>query len=145
MLDIESYLLGKKAGGGGGNPNSIQTITGNFNNPFGSIDKARLAEAIVLHNASAKIFFDTSALGVPGIYSQWLSADGDYNFYLNGAEIYAELSNSQAYSVVWTESSGYSLVLANMLMGGVITETINYADYIPTTLEIYWHPMPSGS
>ena len=143
MLDIESYLLGKKAGGGGGgNPNSIQTITGNLNNPFGSIDKAELAHAIATYNASAEITFDTSALGVQALFHQWLNVD-DNNFQLNGAVIYAELSASQAYSAIWTESTGYSLNLANMMMGGVITEIINYADYIPTTLTIYWHPMPT--
>lgn len=45
-LDPVSYKLGQAAGGGGGNPNYVETITGTLANPFGSMTSGELKTLI---------------------------------------------------------------------------------------------------
>ena len=61
-MDMMSFALGAaSAQGGGGNPNSVETITGTLNNPFGSAQKA-LDTFYALVDRSCSCYLESSGI-----------------------------------------------------------------------------------
>lgn len=119
------------------NPNSVQTVTGTLENPWGDIDYAELRDAMYAHNASAYLDINASALGF-GVISSRPSATEEY-IYTNGATLTGTVQNSTAFSVAWN-SEGFND--GRMLAGGNIVDLSSYKDALTTTLTVIWHPLP---
>ena len=120
------------------NPNYTQTITGTAAAPFGDVDFDTLALALKDGNASATMVCDASALG-EGNITGFLHSTGN-SITMDGANITSVAS--EAYMAQWI----YATTLSNFYTekDGVIADVKEYASAIPTTLTIYWHPMPGG-
>ena len=65
-FDTLSYLLGKNSGsGGGGNPNSVQVVSGTMESPLpNDIDQQAFYDGIKNGNVHATILYDLSSLGL---------------------------------------------------------------------------------
>ena len=130
----EMYLAEIAANGGGGsggNPNSVQTITGTAANPWGDVDYAELAEAISNNNASATIGYE---LGDTILYPRPMVA--------NSSSLWASMLNSGA-DGGWTafyNSSG-AITSLKALVSGSPVDYISYAPFVTSTLTIIWHPL----
>jgi len=120
-------------------PNSVQTISGKANAPFGSVDLSKLASAIANGDASADYIIDASIISAGSITGR-LGATSEA-FVANGATITS--NTATAYATGWNLSG--VLQYDYLLNGGSIVDISAYAGSMPTTLTIYWHPMPSSS
>jgi hypothetical protein len=148
---VEQFSL-MDGGGGGGNPNTVQTITGTLAEPFGDFDKGEeLHTAIGNGNASAKIVLDISALQM-GLNTLWgwlyQGADNEhyYSFYTSEASFGTEgLTFGFFASIFFPLDSGeYTPQLLGQV-GADYLDLTEYASIIPTTLTIIWHPLPDQS
>lgn len=143
-LEIESYLLGKKAGGGGGgNPNTTETYTGTVADVLVNIPDEKLeimADTLELDsvNASAFIRIDANALGM-GSFTQRFFAYGVI-FQTNGAGIGTD--SSLANDISWRADG--SLIFAYIEQDGTITDLSPYASMVEATITYCYHPMPSA-
>lgn len=120
---------------------STEQIKGTVSNPFG--DGAlfhKLLDGLSSGNASAEIIADASALGQGTIRGQL----GAYNEYIRieGCSLGSSIANSEAYEVGYNE---HGLVDYSMLMNGEVVDLMEYADQIPTILNITWHPVPANN
>ena len=130
---------------GGGNPNSVQVITGTLDNPFGDVNLTELENAINNSSASFIMELDLSILAISTpaplasspiqLVSPYIVAS-QFRIDDNG-----ELTN--AIYASWN-SSNRELHSAWANYGGAINDMCDYASQIPTTLTIYWHPMPEA-
>lgn len=157
VVDI-LYAKNKFGGSGGGNPNRVQVIEADFSLPTGSIDGASvnpdvLAAALASNNAHAILNVDASVLGFGVLSFPLISLDD--HFTVASAEVAAD--SALGLNAIWDYTTSnaqhdWSLVQAYMLSlpgGSYPTATIDditeYAAMFPTTLTIYWHPMPSNT
>lgn len=122
----------------GGNPNSVQTVTGTLANPWGNIDYAELRDALYAYNASAILDIDASALHVGHIISR--PGASQTNIYTNGADVGNTVQASSAYEIAWTSDGEYAF--ASMIANDAIVSLDNYKNSLTTTLTIIWHPLP---
>ena len=147
-------LLFAKAGGGG-NPNRVDVIQGTLANPFGSMtpdEVASLQADLRFGGASAILEVDGTPIGA-ALFSAAIFAYGA------GEEIGAFLSfveptDVSCFAANWTIIFGdsgaesYSLDDAAYISGTSEELTYSplnaYASSLPTTLTIYWHPMPDS-
>ena len=128
--------------GSGGNPNSVQVITGTLANPFGDVDLEELETAFDNGGASMTIIVDATVIGqgvFPRAVMNWTS---EYSFTLSSVRGYTTELVSAAL-VIWDSDTG-NVSVATMYSGATGTDILSYAASIPTTLTIYWHPMPEG-
>ena len=133
------------AEGGGGNPNSVQVITGTLDAPWGDVDLTELASAVYSSNASFVMELDLSILGITTpveIASSPVQLTSNLAASLFRVNDSGELAN--AIYVSWVLTAGNELHSAWANYGGAITRMTDYASQIPTTLTIYWHPMPEA-
>lgn len=125
---------------GGGNPNSVQVITGTLANPFGDVNLAELITAFNTGGASIFIAIDATVIGqgvFPDAPMNWTS---DYGLSITGVTgNTSELL--RAALINWSSIDG-TLTYAVMYTGASGTDIESYASQMPTTLTIYWHPMP---
>lgn len=130
---------------GGGNPNSVQVITGTLANPWGEEYSRAPFEAMILGNANAMITIDLSELGAFEITAPvYLFGTGqDAVIVSSGAVMGAGASVANAYTINWNVVSG-ALIYAGINTDGEGTDIASIASQIPTTLTIYWHPMPEA-
>lgn len=133
--------------------NRVETIQGTLNNIFGQLDvdaQEALWESINVNNANAMLSVDASILGegvlvipvIPVMYGD------DYAFLvssMSGGE-----SVATGLSVLWAGTSIAGVLLTNAIRAdinngvGTITNLEEYSTLLPTTLTIYWHPMPQN-
>lgn len=144
----EAFCMAKvSSGGGGGNPNSIQTYTGTAAN----LCEMTFAEYEALNNAvnntngaHFEITLDVSALAGSTliIKASSISTREAYGMKF----MYADLFNQLCANGDIGFGSGELRVDALIsYVLGEINDMTEYVEYIPTTLTIYWHPMPSES
>ncbi len=139
-----------EGGGGGGNPNRVQIIEGTLANPWGDVG-SELCEAIIDNNANAWLLVDASALGYGEITYPILADTGTLRACVTAigacgcndseAEWYETdtvgvYRLSFAYNVIADPESDPQVVVLNLE---------EYAEYLPTTLTIIWHPLPDQS
>lgn len=150
-MNINDFILaGKLAGssGSGGNPNSVQVITGTANNVLPNWNNSEwnaLTVAVANHNATVIVELDLSAVGANPYSANFLSETTGImfetyaGFDLNGNP---SINEANTAAIVW----GSDLVtFASIIFydGNTFTElATDYYSVIPTTLTIYWHPMP---
>lgn len=124
----------------GGNPNSVQVIEESLANPFGDVNLEELITAFNTGGASMFITIDATVLGqgvLPDVPISWSS---DYGFNASGVTgTTSELSS--ALLINWSSIDG-TLTFAVVYTGASSTDIESYSSQMPTTLTIYWHPMP---
>lgn len=131
-----SVITGTASGGGGGNPNYVETVEGTLENPWGSINFGTLAQALLDGEASALIEFDASALGA-GVTRNDARAEGAA-VSLSGANVVSY--GGYAYKIIW-DSDG-AIASAYMMNGNGVQDVSAYASRVPSTMTVTWHPLP---
>lgn len=135
-MNIYESLLAKAINGGGGNPNTEQVINATLANPWGSNELAEQYQtAYVSGGASAVLEFDATALGF-GILINPIDKNT-----LEGCEFDGSVAYCMTFSAGTYRGDINSAIV---VMSGTVTDMRQYASVIPTTLTIYWHPMPVG-
>lgn len=134
-------------GGGGGNPNRVQTITGTAANPFGDVFDD-LMEGINNNTASATLSLDGSALG-EGTYLAPVFLS-NYNELQVTLIAITNLMTGSTIGLVGDWNDGGLVLLCKITTDGgegtsSNTSLYEYASLIPTTLTIIWHPLPDQS
>ena len=137
MLNLFDVLLLRKFDGGGGNPNTQQTIVGNVANPWGDVDYTQLVAALASGDAHATIAFEFNGMGV----MMPLASNG-YNVYGSAATIGEDVASSLSAVLKW-HSTG-PIAIAKAITGGQLQNMISYTPRLVSSLTIYWHPMPEG-
>ena len=144
-MDLFNLAVARKlsSGSGGGNPNTVKTITGTVASPWGNIDTSELYTAIANGNATAKIIIDGSAVGAGNIEA-FFNARNDFIFF-NGGNIgstgeYA--TRVGAYVVSYNAING-ELMTMDMAQNGTVASMVSYASMLPTSLTVIYHPLPT--
>lgn len=135
-----SAWVKKNSGGGGSNPNRVEVIQGTLANPFGGINVSELFLALSNGNASAKILIDASVIGVENVPPVFITDNDEVGFVVTGGYGASEVLY-EAYIIIWGPVTG-NCSMAVIYTGDVGSDILSYASLIPTTLTIYWHPMP---
>lgn len=136
LTRMERYLdYIAENGGGGGNPNTQQTITGTVANPWGNVSYSKLVAALYRNDAHATIAFDFNGTDVKVL----LTSTGS-NVYGSAATMGDDVAGSL--SVVLSWSAIGEIAFAEAIMGGQIQDLISYTPGLTSYLNIYWHPMP---
>ena len=144
--------------GSGDNPNSVQVITGTALNPFGDMsaaDVSYLQLCVTEGNATAFLDIDASLIQEDAHIQGYLyatgageqlifsvvdeSADHIHSFGLDWI-IYYEASAATSYELY---ESSY-LIYDKDEGVATLQDVSAYLSLLPTTLTIYWHPMPEG-
>ena len=127
--------------GGGGNPNTVQTITGTLANPFGDVNALDLIAAIDNNTASAKIHIDDRAY-VNALNGFDIPIITIYQAYLGVlfCMLDSQVENSVAFQATWDGTNTVQSCFA--LSNGTVIDMLSLASSIPTTLTIIWHPVP---
>ena len=141
----EAYLkaIYENGGGGGGNPNYVETITGTMANPWGSVDPATLQSAIIGNNATALLTVDASALGMGTAYLV-ATPFALSNIAFQAVGGYGSTSNLWSAALVLYGTTGL-LSAAMILQNDGVVNVREYAQSISTSLTVIHHPLPSGS
>lgn len=135
---------------GGGNPNRVETITGTLASPFGDLG-SEFSEALLSNNANALLGVDATALGFGTIVYPLLATGSE--------QIIAVITNIQDDSCNDSEArwainhlGDFTLTYAYWVSAEVdydppvlVTNLMDYATLLPTTLTIIWHPLPDQS
>lgn len=130
-------------GGGGGNPNRAEVITGTLENPFGDVDPAELAQALINGDADAALSFAAEG----ETWTLDASADEDRGwiiFYFAAQSLSVREYQSNAFA---NATYDYEEDHAELFVDPVVrTEGASSAADVDTetecTLTIRWHPMP---
>lgn len=133
VLDTESFLLGIAAGGGGGNPNYVETISGTVANPWGAANYQELINGISSNELTVAMTIGDTSLNATVVNGILFSAalfdlPGDTKLYLGVSVFYSTL-----------DEGALTIAKANFGTGG------GWGDLpsaMPTTLSIIHHPMP---
>jgi len=138
-MDVVSFIMGQKmsGGGGGGNPNYVQTITGTLANPWGDYPSQTLFSNALNNNITLLIRFNTGNAWTRDfpIYTDRhdIGYSGNVNFVeTNGAEIVS------AYWILWGTSLEEAFMYSSFTDK---TDMSSMAAHIPTVLTIIHHPM----
>lgn len=135
MLAVAQKLA---EGGGGGNPNTVQTITGTVGNPWGDVDYDELMTAIKSGDASAMLDFTFNQIPV----SLRLSATEE--IYGTTAQILPVSNIYLAASATWHGSNPIEVYMVGTDTSNEIIDASATVKDIPSTLTIIWHPLPEG-
>lgn len=135
---LYGYGAGKASGCGGGNPNTVDTVTGTLADPWGGLDFFDLCEAVYSDTATAMISFDASALGYGRIFG-YLIPTSDTELIMTGADLDLNLNQNTSYLLEWLNGQLHKAYTQD---SGTILDLSAYASVIPSTLKIIWHPMP---
>lgn len=140
-MDVTDILYAKnKFGGGGGTSgNYVEVIEGTLANPWGEVNIPDFYNALYIGNANATL---NATLGEQTVLMNLRTELG----YLVAAYALVDdtVSTSACAMAVWDWSNIPNITSARLLMGGDVTNLIDMANAVPTTLTIYWHPMPSA-
>lgn len=136
-FDPISYAMGKQAGGGGGgNPNRVETVTGTLANPFGDLDFEGLAAGLTQNSVTIYLTAMGSTMygqkqGSTILFGTVLFAAAvDQTPYIGGSVTYAY--NSQ---------TGVAIDYAKVLPPGGQT-WLDLPTTTPTVLTVIHHPLP---
>lgn len=138
LTRMEQYLayIAENGSGGGGNPNTQQTIVGTAANPWGDVSYSELAAALANGDAHAVIRVQ---MGETGGRFSLISHDG-ITTYAGHASIGTTIVASSAAEFNWNENGSINYIRG--MAGGQIQDYTAYAAGMQTGLTIYWHPMP---
>lgn len=137
---------------GGGNPNSVQVITGTLDNPFGSEGLElmyNLSDAIKLGNASAKLSFSGESMGYPRTF---IAPIVETDYHKTGIMLATPKNIPADIVALWAEWSPVNnMINSECIMWNSDNHSFEPV-YLPeeqmlaisTTLTIYWHPMPEA-
>lgn len=155
VVDI-LYAKNKFGGSGGGNPNRVQVIEGTLANPLGepteSLSIVVLALEIINGNASATLEFDYIMNGDTLHLSSYLNGQIEVNpdywvyrlYFMYNA--ISDSLNMGAFALWrYTIDEGFTLNALYAQDSGFVFDLSENASLVPTTLTIYWHPMPSNT
>ena len=142
---LEQYWKGiydkASGGGGGGNPNYIETIEGTLANPFGDLDKREIIGKVFAKDASVFISFTFGDVTISMLQGIALNSSvlAFYNIETD-AEDYIESVSMLCYS------SGEYALIADY---SAFDSAVFYNDqaklkFIPSTLIIIHHPLPDS-
>lgn len=145
LTRLEQYwagILDKIEGGGGSNPNYVETITGTLANPWGVVRYSELKNELANNNASCKLVIDATSIGFD-IFSLLgnTSTDGAVYFELiatGGSTVDVWAAISVNYNIVGELTSAFSLIGGNAM-------NISVYPNLPTTLTIIHHQLPNQS
>ena len=129
---IEQYLAYIAENGGGGNPNTQQTIQGTMANPWGDVIYSDLAAA--LYNGNAHANMRSASGNLP------LLSNNGRSIYVSNASIGATIADSAATEVIWDDNGSVNYI--HIIAGDQYQDYTAYVAEIQTNLTIYWHPMP---
>ena len=143
MFDPVSYAMGAKAGGGGGdNPNYVETITGTLANPWGGVDVADLASDVIANNAT--VYMTVSFSGLTRTFLVDFSEYESNNSTIFISACTIDANEIIAYAATWTGAvfENFMSAAGTVTDGLTITNYSAYGEYVPTTLTIIHHPLP---
>jgi len=147
-MDLFDIAIAKKlsgGSGGGGNPNTVQTVTGTVASMWGDIDLDALLTALLNMEATVYAYLNASAIGMGEFrFMIYPFKDGSYGgMYVTASDITPNGSSAsvKAYSIFW-ELDG-SLTYYDYVDNGAYTDATAYASYITTELTVVWHPLPT--
>ena len=141
LYDIAiAKAIGGDSGGGGGNPNYVQTITATAQNPCEGINAHSLRNALLDKNASASIY----------LYNKQLNVYVTMPIIVMGGRLIASTISSAtmsgfdaAWEIIVTSGEGVANpVKLAMINNGQVTDGTAYASMLTSELTIIWHPMP---
>lgn len=142
-MSFKDLLFVKAGGGGGGNPNSVQTITGTVDSTFGDVDTLDLFQKIVTGDASAQITIDATAIGIGVLAPAPVGVDQS-TLYCCGFDTSYVSTIGKTFLLVWGKNNGDIAFAATWPQGGGAgTDLMPYASMVNTTLTIIWHPLPT--
>lgn len=139
---------------GGGNPNSVQVITGTMASVWDDLpieDGNRFAELFRQGGVSAQMVGDLTALGESEIKlstcNSFITTQDNSNI---ASIVFGNLRLNNppfmAFETIFSwelTSNGYiKAVGIYSYINGEVIDISEHASQIPTTLTIYWHPMP---
>lgn len=151
----EEFFLNEAAksisGGGGGNPNRVDTITGTLQNPFNMTptEYADFVGALQEGGVSAVLAVDASILGFGIVDFQLYTPNFEYlepNFIvLSMSDVAFESAGTVYYIGSITENDPIPFNSAAVYIADTLTPISKEdAAYFPTTLTIIWHPLPEN-
>ena len=145
LTRLEQYWAGiydKIEGGGGGNPNYVETITGTLANPWGSVDPAALYAQMQDGEVSVVLNITVPGMGQAMVQPS-LSADWWWYSAVFGYDSDSHVVTLAMYLAYLVSGE---LNLAYLYQNGTATDMSEMAAQISTTLTIIHHPLPdSGS
>lgn len=151
-MNINDFILAGKlagSGGSGGNPNSVQVITGTLAEPWGDFENGEeLYSAIKSGNASAILALDISALSmgldeVSGYLYSGAKTEHYVAFYSTNASFnLGALAMAYNAAIFYSVDGSEDSSNLEAQVGSDYHDLGTYANLIPTTLTIYSHPMP---
>lgn len=129
----------------GGNPNSVETITGTVANPWGDVDPAELGSEILNNNATAIMTITTEDGTITAPMLIIFIDELDYSSF-SVANINVGSDYGNAAQIMYAYKN---LIKAkSAIFGGgtvTVTDLLEVASQIPTTLMIIHHPLPEDN
>ena len=130
------------SGGGGGNPNYVQTITGTAMNPFGDGNRdyySNLANAI--QNKTATVIVHMGTAQILGMdIDMYIDSAGTATFHGRYAFLPSE-TNYMAFEAEW-DRLNETYYLSSVSKASGFVDGSAYAAMIQTVTTIIWHPLP---
>lgn len=126
-----------------GNPNYVETIEGTLANPWGNIDFATIANKCLSNDATMYLVAHGEEAGLIEIEISLQRAgmvDDEIHF---GVIRYDSSTNLGGALAIYAGPTG-NATEAVIEIGGVITDLLEMAEQIPTTLTIIHHPLPDS-
>lgn len=128
--------------------NHIQTITGTLtecvrNFATSETDFNNIHSSLSTGDVSIRVEADASVLGLGDIVVPLWDIDSSYIGFGSAYWVGTELLSSFALTINYNVGEGANLnTYSSWDTTGTYTDLRPYADYIPTTITLYWHPMP---
>lgn len=135
---IDSMATNWPEGGGGGNPNLVETITGTFANPFGDYNIADLGTWLLNNEVSIVLKVTTQA----GVATIPLFSTSERS--ITARFGYASDSELIVVSAYWISTGLDYCDMAQGANGSYVVESVkSMASQFPTVATIIWHPLPA--
>jgi len=142
---LEQYwagILDKIDGGGGGNPNYVETIEGTLANPWGGVDTLALHQSVRSGDATVKLGFDATELGF-GPVEVLMSPFVPDAIVFSGVMLTGTNVQSWVALTINYELDG-TLAIILVLRNGTVTNMSQYATNLSTVLTVIHHPLPDS-
>ena len=128
------------------NPNSVETITGTLANPWGTMESQEISALfadLANGDASAIITVDASAIGSGSTSCALISVE---NFCIASGLAVDDTQTGSGFRAIW--SSTYLAAAYVVSISGSncsVIELDEYASILPTSTQIFRHPMPTST
>ena len=138
------YWLSQLESGGGENPNSTETVTGTLANPWGTMESQEISAFfadLANGDASAIMTIDASLLDAGSISSALMSVE---SFCAATGLAIDDTQTGSGFRAIW--SSTYLAAAYVVSITGTTCSIVNlreYASLLPTSTQIFHHPMPT--